>query len=72
MARKRASIRKRLAHDIEFADPGGQSALRAATKNNPRNIACPTCGEANKLTPLDRAQGYQCDDCAARSEGGGY
>jgi hypothetical protein len=57
---------------VGFADPGGNSALRAATRDNPRNIACPTCGEPNRLTPKDRARGYQCDECADRAEGGGY
>ena len=61
---------------IQFADPGGRSALRAANRNNPRNLPCPTCGEPNRLTPADRAQGYQCDSCADRDEGlfpgGGY
>jgi predicted RNA-binding Zn-ribbon protein involved in translation (DUF1610 family) len=47
------------------------SALRAATKKNPRNLPCPNCGEANQLTREDRAQGYQCDDCADRAERGG-
>ena len=54
---------------IDFADPGGRSALRAATRRNPRNLPCPTCGTANRLTPADRAKGYQCDRCAARDEG---
>jgi hypothetical protein len=52
-----------------FANPGGNSALRAASKSNPRNLPCPTCGEPNKLTPADKAQGYQCDDCANAAEG---
>ncbi len=56
----------------EFADPGGRSALRAASTSNPRNLPCPTCGKPNKLTPKDRRLGYQCDDCADRTEGGGY
>jgi hypothetical protein len=55
-----------------FADPGGNSALRAATRNNPRNLPCPTCREPNRLTPADRALGYQCDACADRAEGGGW
>lgn len=55
---------------VGFADPGGRSALRCATKDNPRNLPCPTCGEKNRLTPLDRASGYQCDECADRYEGG--
>ena len=58
--------------DIDFADPGGRSALRAASASNPRNLPCPTCGTANVLTPADRARGYQCDACADRAEGGGY
>lgn len=53
-----------------FADPGGKSALRAASKRNPRNLPCPTCGEPNRLTPKDKACGYQCDSCADRDEGG--
>lgn len=57
---------------VGFADPGGRSALRAATKNNPRNLPCPNCGEPNRLTRLDRARGYQCDECADRAEGYGY
>lgn len=56
----------------DFADPGGRSALRAASKSNPRNRPCPTCGQANKLTPKDVALGYQCDQCADRDERGGY
>ena len=58
---------------LEFADPGGRSALRAASKNNPRNLPCPNCGQPNRLTPADRARGYQCDSCADREERGfGY
>ena len=57
----------------DFADPGGRSALRAATKGNPRNLPCPSCKKKNKLTPKDRELGYQCDACADRDEGGyGY
>lgn len=55
---------------IDFANPGSGSALRAATKNNPRNLPCPTCGTKNVLTPADRARGYQCDACADRAERG--
>ena len=56
---------------IDFANPG--SALRAASPSNPRNLPCPTCGEPNRLTPADKAQGYQCDSCANAAEGfGGY
>lgn len=57
---------------VGFADPGGNSALRAATSSNPRNLPCPTCGGENLLTPADRARGYQCDGCADRAERGGY
>ena len=56
--------------DEPFADPGGHSALRAASRHNPRNLPCPTCGEPNRLTPADRARGYQCDLCADRAERG--
>jgi len=55
---------------IDFADPGGNSALRAETKDNPRNHPCPSCGTENVLTPADVAQGYQCDGCADRAERG--
>ena len=55
---------------VGFADPGGRSALRAATANNPRNLPCPTCGRPNRLTPIDRQHGYQCDQCADRAERG--
>lgn len=54
---------------VGFADPGGNSALRAATPDNPRDQACPTCDTPNVLTPLDIARGYQCDRCADRAEG---
>ena len=37
---------------------------------NPRNLPCPTCQEPNRLTPADRAQGYQCDSCADKAERG--
>ena len=58
--------------DSDFADPGGKSALRAASKRNPRNLPCPTCKKPNKLTPADKAQEYQCNDCADRAEGIAY
>ena len=58
---------------MEFAEPGGRSALRAASKHNPRNLPCPTCRTPNRLTPRDKALGYQCDACADAAEGGyGY
>jgi hypothetical protein len=53
-----------------FADPGGNSALRAATKGNPRNRSCPTCKRRRMLTPADVALGYQCDYCANKTERG--
>lgn len=52
-----------------FASPG--SALRAASKGNPRNLPCPTCKKPDRLTPADARRGYQCDECAAREEGVG-
>lgn len=55
---------------LMFADPGGRSALRAASATNPRNLPCPTCGAENRLTPADRALGYCCDRCADAAEGG--
>ncbi len=54
----------------EFADPGGNSALRAASKTNPRNLPCPNCGIENRLTPADVACGYQCNSCADMCERG--
>jgi len=57
-------------YDDDFADPGGGSALRAETPENPRNLPCPNCGTENVLTPKDRALGYQCDSCADRAERG--
>lgn len=62
---------RHLIDGVGFADPGGRSALRAETRGNPRNLPCPTCGSPNRLTPADRAQGYQCDACADAAEGYG-
>ena len=59
-------------YDMDFAEPGGRSALRAAHKGNPRNLPRPTCHQPNRLTPADRTRGYQCDSCADRDERGGY
>lgn len=56
--------------ECDFAEPGGRSALRASRKGNRRNLPCPTCREPNRLTPADKALGYQCDSCADRAEGG--
>lgn len=50
--------------DIDFADPGGESALRAATVERPRSHPCPTCGAPNSLTLADVNLGYQCNGCA--------
>ena len=55
-----------------FANPGSNSALRAASKTNPRNLPCPTCGAPNRLTPADVKRGYQCNACADRDEGTGW
>lgn len=52
---------------VGFARPG--SALRAATRNNPRCHPCPTCKQEDKLTAADVRRGYQCDDCADALEG---
>lgn len=57
---------------VGFEEPsqyGGRSSLRAETEDNPRNLPCPTCGAENALTPLDRANSYQCNRCADRDEG---
>lgn len=54
----------------DFADPGGRSALRAATQRNPRNLPCPTCGEPNRLTHRDVELHYQCNKCADQDERG--
>lgn len=55
---------------VGFADPGGVSALRAATRDNPRDCPCPTCGDENVLTRADVARGYQCNRCADQAECG--
>lgn len=52
-----------------FADPGGHSALHAASRDDPRIYPCPTCGAENVLTGRDVAAGYQCDRCADMAEG---
>ena len=56
--------------DYPYADPGGRSALRAASRRNPRVHPCPTCGTPDVLTPADVARGYQCDSCADAAERG--
>lgn len=55
---------------IQFADPGGRSALRAASPSNPRDRPCPTCNTPNRLTREDVRLGYQCDRCADAAERG--
>jgi len=57
--------------DDMFEDPGGRSALRKATRDNPRDLPCPTCKQPNRLTAKDAALGYQCDECADATEGYG-
>ena len=57
---------------IQFADPGGKSALRASSKSNPRNLPCPNCKRPDMLTPKDMECGYQCDICADAAESGFY
>lgn len=55
---------------ILFADPGGNSALRAGPRVHP----CPTCGRPDMLSAEDVALSYQCDVCADNTErfGGPY
>jgi hypothetical protein len=55
---------------VGFADPGGRSALRAATEDNPRDRPCPNCGKENVLTRIDVQRGYVCDLCADAAERG--
>lgn len=55
-----------------FASPGGNSALRASSRRNPRNLPCPTCKADNRLTPADVSRGYQCNSCANAEEGCGF
>ena len=56
---------------VGFADPGGNSALRAETPDNPRIFPCPTCKRKSMLTRIDKMRGYQCDICADELERGG-
>jgi ssDNA-binding Zn-finger/Zn-ribbon topoisomerase 1 len=53
---------------VGFAQEG--SALRAATRDNPRDQPCPSCGAENRLTRIDVMRHYQCDSCADRAERG--
>ena len=60
-------------HDrAQFRDPGGTSALRSASRGDPRNLPCPTCKRPNRLTAGDVNRGYQCDSCADADEWGVY
>lgn len=56
--------------DMKFQNPGGRSALRRASKSNPRKYPCPTCKQPDRLTPADVRLGYQCDTCADKVEMG--
>jgi len=56
--------------EIDFAEPGSGSALRAAGPDNPRNLPCPSCHFPNRLTPRDVALHYVCDACANAAERG--
>lgn len=54
-----------LEYELQFADPGGRSALRAGERTEP----CPNCARENVLTKKDVELGYQCDACADALEG---
>lgn len=56
-------------YDIDFAEPGSGSALRAATRDNPRDRPCPRCEREDVLTREDVARHYVCDHCADIAEG---
>lgn len=56
---------------IQFADPGGRSALRRARRGNPRIYSCPCCKRRRVLTREDHQAGYVCDPCADEAERGG-
>lgn len=62
---------ERAERNATFARPGSNSALRAASRSNPRCMPCPTCKAPNRLTPADVRAGYQCDACADSEEGFG-
>ncbi len=55
---------------VGFADPGGESSLRAETESNPRNLPCGDCEEPDRLTPADVRAGLRCDACANQEERG--
>ena len=67
--RREAIMSGELIDGVGFANPGGHSALRAETPDNPRDQDCPNCGAENALTRIDRQRGYQCDRCADIAEG---
>lgn len=56
--------------DWEFADPGGESSLYAATPSDPRNQTCPGCRTKNALTKRDVAAHHICDQCACSNAAG--
>jgi len=56
----------------DFADPGGAQCTEGGEQAQPAQSAVSDCGKKNRLTPADRAQGYQCDTCADQAERGGY
>lgn len=58
----------RYENEERFANEG--SALRASSKQNPRDRPCPSCGRPNMLTPKDVSLGYQCDRCADAAKSG--
>jgi len=63
-------------------DPDAQERHRWQRKESKRGARlpptpCPSCvrrgeGRPNMLTSYEKARGYQCPDCTARDEGGGY
>lgn len=67
---EREVYQDRLDDDPGFMDPGGESALRAATPSNPRDQPCRSCHAPNALTRIDVQLGYQCDACAHAVERG--
>jgi len=59
-------------NEIGITFKNDHSALRKASRSNPRIYPCPTCGAKNALTLQDVNLGYQCDSCANKAEGGGF
>jgi DNA-directed RNA polymerase subunit RPC12/RpoP len=46
------------------------ASIRATNRRNPQRYDCPTCGAKRALSAHQKQQGYQCDGCADRAEGG--